>query len=453
MADGKGFLNPFGYFAPVGTPAHRVFETAVHPPLYTVFLAIPAKLGSRPPQEQRILTALLGTATVVLIGLLGRASPATVPASSPRSSPRCTRALWVNDAILGLETLYCFLRDPRAPRVLPLLVAPDDRERRGIAVLCLSLATLTRSEGTMLFVLFALPTLFLVPRARCGGTLQVRRRHRRWSRSSSSVHGSCATSPRSRNRRCSAPGSGGCSLYGNCDADVLGPDASATGTTSARSRTTRPTSRSRVLDEMAPHQGDRLHRRPRGPYPGRGRARAIGRIWDVYRPFQNVELNEFYERRGHAASWAVLIGYYLLLPFAIGGLVVMRRRRIPIFPLPRHRGVGHDHRRAQLRDHPLPRPGRRRAPGAGGGGARRALAPLPTRPLSGRRRHPPKELARAARRAGRPRSRGDHHRPRRTRRAESTTRADRPTPTPPASHTLRRLVRRRSACSASWCGS
>ena len=35
---------------------------------------------------------------------------------------------------------------------------------------------------------------------------------------------------------------------------------------------------------------------------------------------------------GTSASWAVLIGYYLLMPFAIVGLVVMRRRRIPIFP-------------------------------------------------------------------------------------------------------------------------
>ena len=33
VADGKGFLNPFGYFAPVGSPAHRIFPTAVHPPL------------------------------------------------------------------------------------------------------------------------------------------------------------------------------------------------------------------------------------------------------------------------------------------------------------------------------------------------------------------------------------------------------------------------------------
>jgi len=47
---------------------------------------------------------------------------------------------------------------------------------------------------------------------------------------------------------------------------------------------------------------------------------------------QNVELNEFFEQRGHTAAWATLIGYYLMLPFAIGGLVVLRRRRIPIYP-------------------------------------------------------------------------------------------------------------------------
>ena len=35
----------------------------------------------------------------------------------------------------------------------------------------------------------------------------------------------------------------------------------------------------------------------------------------------------------HQASWAVLIGYYVTLPFAIGGLVVLRRRRIPIYPI------------------------------------------------------------------------------------------------------------------------
>ena len=36
-------------------------------------------------------------------------------------------------------------------------------------------------------------------------------------------------------------------------------------------------------------------------------------------------------------SWIGLFAYYALLPFAIVGLVVMRRRRIPILPAARHR--------------------------------------------------------------------------------------------------------------------
>ena len=55
-------------------------------------------------------------------------------------------------------------------------------------------------------------------------------------------------------------------------------------------------------------------------------------MFELYKPFQNVELNQVGERRGDVASWAILIGYYLLLPWSIGGLVVLRRRRIPIFP-------------------------------------------------------------------------------------------------------------------------
>ncbi len=61
-------------------------------------------------------------------------------------------------------------------------------------------------------------------------------------------------------------------------------------------------------------------------------AARVGRVFDVYRPFQNVEFNQTSERRGDVTSWAILIGYWLLAPFAIVGLVVLRKRRTPIFP-------------------------------------------------------------------------------------------------------------------------
>ena len=151
-----------------------------------------------------------------------------------------------------------------------------------------------------------------------------------WSRSSSSVRGRCATSPRSRSRRCWAAGSVGC-----CSTAAATRRSTArrsgTGATPARSRTIRPTPTRPSSTRWRARRPSTTSAITRAASRSWSR-RAIGRIWDVYRPFQNVEFNDKSERRGHAASWAVLIGYWLVMPFAIFGLVVMRRRRIPIFP-------------------------------------------------------------------------------------------------------------------------
>ena len=78
-------------------------------------------------------------------------------------------ALWVNDAVLGLETLYGFLVVCALLAVYRFWRAPAMGPAIGIAV-SLALASLTRSEGTILFVLMAVPTVLLVP------ALTVRRR-------------------------------------------------------------------------------------------------------------------------------------------------------------------------------------------------------------------------------------------------------------------------------------
>ena len=120
-------------------------------------------------------------------------------------------------------------------------------------------------------------------------------------------------------------------LYSSCDEAFYGPKVGYW-SDACSLKDYPPDTDETVLDEMRAPEGVRLPGRSQGSDPGRGRAARIGRIWDVYRPFQNVEFNDQSERRGHAASWAVLIGYWLVMPFAIFGLVVMRRRRIPIFP-------------------------------------------------------------------------------------------------------------------------
>jgi len=51
-------------------------------------------------------------------------------------------------------------------------------------------------------------------------------------------------------------------------------------------------------------------------------AARIGRMWDLYAPGQNTQLNWQVEGRSELASIAGLWVYYAQIPFAIGGLVV-----------------------------------------------------------------------------------------------------------------------------------
>jgi hypothetical protein len=77
-----------------------------------------------------------------------------------------------------------------------------------------------------------------------------------------------------------------------------------------------------ALDYMSAHKSE---------LPGVIAAR-VGRMWGVYRPFQQVKLNIL---EGHRTwiSWTGLGFFYVLTPSAIAGLVLLRRRKVPIVPL------------------------------------------------------------------------------------------------------------------------
>jgi len=62
-------------------------------------------------------------------------------------------------------------------------------------------------------------------------------------------------------------------------------------------------------------------------------AARVGRLWAVFKPGQTTWLDWWLEGRGRAPSYIGLFSYYLLMPFAIVGVVVLRRRRVPILPL------------------------------------------------------------------------------------------------------------------------
>jgi hypothetical protein len=57
-----------------------------------------------------------------------------------------------------------------------------------------------------------------------------------------------------------------------------------------------------------------------------------GRVWEVYQPIDNIDKNYRFEDRGKPESVLASIDYFLTMPLAIYGLVLLRRRRIPIAP-------------------------------------------------------------------------------------------------------------------------
>jgi len=96
FVEGRWFTNPF-----LLHNQHVSAPTALHPPLYTIFLAIPSALGFDTPTQSRIATALLGTATVVLIGVLARSIAGDRVGLIAALLAAAYPPLWSNDSVIG----------------------------------------------------------------------------------------------------------------------------------------------------------------------------------------------------------------------------------------------------------------------------------------------------------------------------------------------------------------
>ncbi len=164
VAQGRGFVIPIGSFF---APGFHYAVTAGHPPLYALWLAGLFKLGIAGDLAQRATGTLLGAATVLLVGILGRRVggdrlgllAAAIAALSP--------LLIAADGALLSETLYGTLS------ALVLLVAWNFTRRPMVARAallgaCTGLAALTRAEALLLVLVLFVPV-----------ALQLRSR-RRW---------------------------------------------------------------------------------------------------------------------------------------------------------------------------------------------------------------------------------------------------------------------------------
>ena len=62
-------------------------------------------------------------------------------------------------------------------------------------------------------------------------------------------------------------------------------------------------------------------------------AARVGRLWGVFKPGQTTAFDWSIEGRGRVPTWISLFFYYALIPFAVFGLVRMRRQKITILPV------------------------------------------------------------------------------------------------------------------------
>jgi 4-amino-4-deoxy-L-arabinose transferase-like glycosyltransferase len=311
-----------------GEGLHRVYEpsmpTAEYPPAHIFLVALTNLMGLHSTEAQKLFFACVGTGTVVLIALLGRAVTRSERVGVIAGVMAALYPmLWMPDGALMGETTYgLFLVAALLAAVRFVRVRTPGRAAALGALL--GLAALSRGEAVGLVVLLALPLAWL------GGD--------GWRRRlvlAGAVLGAFALVLVPWEARLLttfdkpvliSDNSNGIWVGANCPEVYYGSligswRFSCYGTTSPPGdESVRFLEyRRRGLDYLKDHAG-------RLPVVVAAR---VGRLLDVYRPWvQGAYVNQG-EGRHLRATHLGLIAYWLLIPFAIVGALLLRRRREP----------------------------------------------------------------------------------------------------------------------------
>ena len=317
VADGRGFVTP------IVLPGQEAAATAHKPPLYPLALALVSALGGSGYAAHQIASAVMGTGTVLVLGLLGAQLAGRRAALLAAGLAAFYPAFVATDASLRSDSLYSLLI------ALALLAAYRAREQPSAARLAqlgvvIGLAALTRSEALLLLGLLAAPIVW-----RAGG--------RRWARLGIVV-AACGLVLAPWLIRCwivfdqpvaISTNSGDLLAGANCDATYSGALIGSWAFECVLGA--RGENEAQVANELR-DRGLRYAREHAERLPAVVAARSL-RTWGLYRPAAEIDLHVTGEGRDKTASWLGLIAMWILLPLAVLGCVVLRRRRQPLFIL------------------------------------------------------------------------------------------------------------------------
>jgi len=312
LAQGQFFREPFAT-----TP------TAAHPPLTSLILgAVTIPFGVHSGTGlQRMTMAVLGAGVVLCVGLLGRAVAGPWVGLVAAGLAALAPNFWIPNGILMSETPAMLLMALVLLAVVRLLRSPTWSSAALLGAAC-GAEILVRAELILL-----VPALVL-PAALAARQVTVRRRLglaavavlvvlvvlAPW------VGRNLATF---KDPTYISTGDGLALLGANCPQAYSGQGLGTwhlgcTAFPNAADESVKSSLDQHAAIQFAEHHAGRL--------PVVVLAR-IGRLWDFYEPVQmvNIDVNE---GRPVPASWAGLVVYYALLPCALAGIVVLRRRGI-----------------------------------------------------------------------------------------------------------------------------
>ena len=322
LADGEGFVHPYAWRDGVRIAG------ADHPPAYIVVLALPSLLGFDGIRDHMLASCLIGTGTVALIGLLGRRIAGNVVGLVAAGVAAVYPNLWLNDGALMSETLALFLGVVVSYAAYRAWEVPSTRRfvELGAAI---GLAALARAEAALMIVLLVVPLVAWVrglegwrPRARqaavaTGVALLVMAP---WV---------VANLVRFEHPATLSTQAGPTLDVANCDetyyGDALGAWSFACAT--AIDEDDRSVLDQRTREEAFDYMGDHVGRLPVVV------AARLGRAWGLYVPFDQLRFDSVAEARPLPSSQVGLGMYYGLAALSVVGVVALRRRGEPSFPL------------------------------------------------------------------------------------------------------------------------
>jgi hypothetical protein len=322
LADGKGFVHPYAYDHGVSIPG------ADHPPGYVIALALPSLVGLDTILAHQLFSCVLGTITVLLIGLAGRRIAGCRAGLIAAGVAAIYPCIWLNDAALMSETLALLCG------VVVIIAAYRAWDRPSLLRFALAggaigLATLARAEAIMLVALLAVPLALWAP-----GLSGAVTRLGRFALAGGATLLVIAPWVGANLVRFEEPATlstqmGPTLEAANCDDTYYGPGV---GSWSVRCGTDwgdrdRSVLDKRSRDKALDYVGDHKDRLPAVLVARIQRTFALGRV-EAQINFDNLA-----EARPFNASRAGVAAFYVVAVGAIAGTVILRRRGVPSFPL------------------------------------------------------------------------------------------------------------------------